>query len=859
MILTAATVALYIGNIILSHYIQEEIWVKRIWNKLFPPKSFKTELRNLINETLNEFEKLYPFNIDGGKFPFYYSQVLDDLLIEHILFDNKQYNPEDISNELQNNPNIIIPSNKEIHDFFQLFISKIKANEELKKLFIAENYQSRIFQVSEKIDSIIGILKKSELTPEIVFQKTQEQIKFQIHKQIASGKYIADTFVEIDELKDHLRYFFAPYVFINRIISEIKKFNFDYLRKMLILRKKNINFDFNIDFISNSSWKISNDEFNKNVLLLMDYLCGKYDELQSIRLNESYSFTRKIQNKIKDLRFIQSKVIIVKGHAGQGKTNFLCDLAENVLLKRNIPSIFLTGHELNANDLYASIAKRLFPGSDYTFKDIFSRIESYCENNKTFFILMIDGLNENSNPQKLSYEIELLINELLKHKHMKVVLTCRTEYFKNNFQNILDSAFKENIIQIDSINSHLDDNHKSCLFESYCSYYDLTINYISADIYKELVTNFLLLRIFSETNKGQKISALTHIYKEDVFHKYYSIKCSEINNRLKAHFPSSIIGEFDIKNLFLAIIEYMIEHNIFENIPIDSLLKTENRNRDIYIRFLDENILLRKDIGEQDSIFGNTEFINFTFDEFRDYLITDYLLNYLYEKSKDKFNLFIEENINNESRIKEGCMYFIFSMERLKDNVELSAFIRKQEWYSEVFPYYIFDIKDEWVTADDKLKLKSNFLIDPDISEHMIISLAYERWNVDNFPNLNILLLFEIFDTLTDYEFKTNVYRIYPKKKYSYYGQFDKDQLEIFIERLEDILNNEDFQNSPNRHHLFQYILYLLPINHNIQYLYYLYWKKYSNKMHFERILSCNSSVLKKSINNFIKTYEIQL
>ena len=859
MILSASSAVLYIGNIILSHYIKEEIWVKRIWKIIFPPESFKVELIKTIDETVREYESKHPYEKDGIKIPFYYSKILDDILVKHILFNNIQYNSDDINTELQTHPNIIVPSNIEIEDFFTLFIYKIEKNKKLKKLYIAENYKSRIYEISVKLDKVIDILKKAELTPEIILNKVQEQVKFQIRKQISSGKYIPDTFVEIDELKDHLRYFIAPYFFIDRIIGEIKKFNFDYLQKKLILRNKNINFNFNIDFISNKSFNVSKDEFDKNVLLLNDYLQGKHDELESNRINASSSFTRKIQSKINDLLFIQSKVIIVKGNAGQGKTNFLCDLAENVLLKRKIPSLFLTGYELDANDLYASISKRLFPGSDYTFSDIFSRVDSYCEINKIFFILMIDGLNENTNPQKLSQNIELFINEILQYKYVKVVLTCRTEYFKNNFKNILVSNFNESLIEIDSINRHLEDNHKRCLYESYCSYYNLKINHISDDIYKELVNNFLLLRIFTEANEGQNIAALTHINKEEVFQKYYSLKSLEINNRFKDNPKTLIIGNFDIKNLFLAIIEYMIENKVFENIPIDSLLKKDNINRDIYIRFLDENILLRKDIEEQNGIFGNKEYVNFTFDEFRDFLITDYLLNDLYENSKDKFYLFVEGNINNKSRIKEGCMSFMFSMERIKGNVELSSFIRKQDWYAEVFPNYIFDIKDEYVTADDKLELKSKFLNDRDISEHITFSLAYQRSNVDDFPNLNIQLLFEIFETLSDDEFKNNVYRIYPQNKYASYYQHDKDELTKLIDRLGEILESEDFSISPSRHNIFQYILYFLPIKHEINYLYISYWEKYNNKLHFEQMLNCRSNVLKESVNNFIRSYEIQL
>lgn len=856
MIITTTGVAKYIGNIILAHYIKEEIWVKRIWHKINPSNSFKLELHQVISETISEYESAHQYKSDGIHFPFYHSQILIDILSRYVLFNDISYSVDVIKGELKANPNIIPPTNKDIDEFFSLFICKTKKSKKLEELYIVENYRTRIYEISDKIDNIIDILLKAELTSEIVINKLTEQVEYQIRKQTTSGKYIPATFVEIDELKDQLRYFVSPFFFMEKIVYEIKRMNFDYLRKKLNKRNQGINFDFNIDFIDNDNFQNKNDEFNKTVFELNNYLNEKHDELGKKRINATSSFTRKIENKIEDLKYIQARVIIVKGNAGQGKTNFLCDLADNVLLKRKIPTLFLTGYEIDGNDIFSSISKRLFPGNNYTFNDILLRINSYCESNNTFFILMIDGLNENNNPKKLSENIELFIKEILPHKHIKIILTCRTEYFKNNFQNISDSDFRDSIIQIESINEHLQDNHKRCLYESYCSYYNLKINQISDEIYEELVSNFLLLRIFAEANKGQNIAHLTHIYKEEIFQKYYSLKSKEINRRLNDNPETSIIGDFDIKNLFITILEYMIENRSYENIPFDSIIVKDTKNRDIYIRFLDENILLRKDVEEQNGIFGQKEFVNFTFDEFRDYLLTDYLINNLFENSKEKFFEFINENINNESRIKEGCISFIFSMERIKGNEELSSFIRQQDWYNEVFPYYIFDIKDEYVNVDDKLKLKEIFLSYKETSEIIIRSLAYDRWNESDFPNLNIQLLFEIFENLSDEEFEENVYFMFPQIKYD---RYKKDRMEKLIERLEEILEKEDFNYTPYRHNIFQYILYFMPINRNIKYLYRSYLEKYNHMEHFEKLRNCKSNELKKHLDKFIQTHEIQL
>ncbi|GHU69039.1 hypothetical protein FACS189413_07220 [Bacteroidia bacterium] len=853
--ITFSAVVLYVGDKILEHYIQNEIWEKRIWHRIFPPKTFRSELYKTINETIDEYELSHTYHKDGTQFPFYHSKILIDILSNHILFNKTQtYSIEDIQAECEKNSNIIYPSQKNLDDFYSLFVSKIESNKALEKLFINENYKSRIYEISGTTNIILEILLKTELTPDIVFNKLKEQTQFQIDKQKKSGKYIPETFIETNELKDHIRYFVAPFLFIDKVYDEIKKMRFNHLKRKLKLRKKNDKFDFNITDFPLEEIKKSHNSFDSFV----NYINEKHNALEEMGYNETWATSRKVKQKVEDLEYIVSKVIILKDNAGQGKTNLLCDVAENVLLKRAIPALFLTGYELDAGDIYSSIVKRLFPNKNYTFNDVISRAETYCKEKNTFFVILFDGLNENPNPQMLSQNLELFITDVLKYKHIRIILSCRTEYYKNNFANLSNASFKESLIQVNYINNHLDECHKKRLYETYLSYFQITINEISKEVYEQLVDNFLLLRIFSEAYKNTIIPSLLHIYKDELFQKYYDTECKAINQRLSNdEFPNNV----DIANFFRLMIKYMIENTCYENIPLDDILSKDAQNKKLYIRFLDENILVRKDLDNQNGVFGNSEFVNFTFDEFRDFLITDYLLRELCPNNQQIFEDFVSKNINNKSKITEGCMSFLFSMERKMNDKNLSIFIRKQNWYQDVFPYYIFDIQDNYVTDEDKQRLKQLFLSDINIIEQITLALAYRRWNKTLFQNLNIELLFEIFNELNNEQFK-NIYSIYPMQGISYtktkYDWKHKD-LEMLIEKLDEYFEQTDFTEQPDRHNLFLYILYFMPISNNVKYLYKRYWDKYKFKEHFEFILNCKSSMIKQHIIDFMNNYEIQL
>lgn len=131
-IITISVIALYVGDKILGNFIEEQVWSKRIWYKIFPPKNFKTELVKEITATIQEYEAQHSYDSSGEKFPFYHSQIFLDHLSSYILFNKSSL--DIIKGDFNKYPLLIQPTQDELNAFYSLFISKVESNTELKQL-----------------------------------------------------------------------------------------------------------------------------------------------------------------------------------------------------------------------------------------------------------------------------------------------------------------------------------------------------------------------------------------------------------------------------------------------------------------------------------------------------------------------------------------------------------------------------------------------------------------------------------------------------------------------------------------------------------------------------------------------------
>ncbi len=166
--LATSTAVSYLVGQIIDFTTQKGI--EKISQKVFPKDSYGKELTGIIYKTIEEFEKKYSVNKEGNKFPFYHSQILLEHYSMYVLFDEKKHSNETLKNELKTNSNIIEPNNEQLECFYELFKTNANSNEYLKKLFVEENYKTRIFDISKnlqiidkKIDSVLDSLKKLEI------------------------------------------------------------------------------------------------------------------------------------------------------------------------------------------------------------------------------------------------------------------------------------------------------------------------------------------------------------------------------------------------------------------------------------------------------------------------------------------------------------------------------------------------------------------------------------------------------------------------------------------------------------------------------------------------------------------------
>jgi hypothetical protein len=871
-------VIVYVADKIAAQIIKDEVWTKKIKHWFWPPKKYNTELYKVIAKTIEEYESNHPYKGPWDKFPFYQSQILFEELSKYILFES--FSSNGVSEKLAENPNIEIPTEEELRDFYILFTKKIQANKTLEKLFIEETYQKQIFtivSVVNKMQHTLNDVKSNtsatkqmvttlyeshqakQIDAEIVIGALQRQVTRQLQKQVNSGKYLKDTFIETGGHKDHLRFVCDGLFYVQLFMEELAVLDFGLLNKHLSAKGLSP-FEFVLSSFETRYPNLIHENAQEFFEELVDYLEKKKEEIEQsgISSNDRSTFTWKLTDAIAVTKQFLSKVVLITENAGQGKTNFLCDFVDNFLQKRYIPTVFLTGTDIRPDDIRGSLLAKVFPDrNDLSFDTMLQEVKKVCKTQRTYFVIVIDGMNENTNSKLFSRTLESFIEESLEHDFIRIALSCRTEYYENNFKNLEAASFKDQLSTLEALlNRHQERNGENKkLFDTYFTYFNVSYKWIAEKVRQQLSTNFLLLRIFCETYRNRKFDAIYNIYKEELFDNYFALKRHEINKRFLENDDFSVTGNFDIKNFINSVIEWMIQNKVYVNVPLDTLLGNQE-HRDVYVRFIDENILIRKDIQlTPTGLFTDTEVVNFTFDEFRDFLISRYLVDTIYLHSHDEFTAFLNDQLVGKSPILEGCSTFLFFIARKMGDLKLQEIVGQQWWYPSVFSDCIFDVKDEDITPADKDYLKSYFL-HGDAANAGMISDLISRFDTESFKNLNLDFLFDLLLGLDQPTYEKVFSDFFSTNQWSHNGIKQRN----LLEQLEEILNKNLFEKHPKFHKAFELLLYMFDLDENwqIQDLYERYHFLYPqvSRSQITRALQTKNNSLLTELNQFAHIYE---
>lgn len=517
----------------------------------------------------------------------------------------------------------------------------------------------------------------------------------------------------------------------------------------------------------------------------------------------------KCRRRLEDLSFLTSQICLLTGNAGQGKTNFICDFVQNVLLKRHIPFIYVNGYEIDSADIERTLVKAICPTLDISFEKLMEQLTLYSSSKRKPVIFVIDGLNENPHPDDFCRMLVAFLKRLLAYDFCKVIMTCRSEYLEENFQELTETFEKKMMVEKD-IYHHLNEEDIDTLLERYFRYFNITAD-LGEAVKSTLTNNLLLLRIFCEANKNRKLGRVNHINRDELFTVYYDTMLTRVAD------APDWEGRRDfrrrkIKGFFTIILKRMIETDKFFNVSLDDLMEGMNQeDESMLLRFLDENILLRKDLAKDKEKTENEEVVNFTYDAFRDYMLAHYILNTLRDNFEQQKTL-IKKFTDDGHQLKEGIIPYLFVHAKNTASEALWNFLKGCPWYVSGFESYVWETDESKVSDEDiglllQLLNKNPYTIARNL-------LYWGRWNTKEHPKLNIKILLEYVSKLEDGALEKWVEKICcsTNKKY-YWGHEGQTERERFIEMVRSLLGNSQFFEYKDSELVFEFYAYVASVS----------------------------------------------
>jgi NACHT domain. len=463
---------------------------------------------------------------------------------------------------------------------------------------------------------ILGIITTFILIATLISvrRKTNKYTKEQINRLIKNGKYIPGIFVELNESKEILRYLVYSKYWKNRLING---FNSVYDNSYGDILKKactdkcacfHLNKIATLDKIEkqvNSALILHNGFKERNELLSPDYKESQYlFEIVYYAYTESFGVLQKYT------KAANGRYLILTGSAGNGKTNLLCSISE-LLIQIKEAVVFLNSRDIEGNILDFLFNELRLPNIYKKYKVVYLKlVNSLLTIQRKHLFIIIDAINENDN-DGFSNRIVEFCNKIFKYSRIKVIVSCRNEYYQERFRESLVEKIDESAFEIDLKEQRYTTAAIDRIIKAYSKHFNY-IGTISTAVQNVLCKQLLLLRIFFEVYKDSNLDVLS-VRKHEIFAQYIeTVKKSS--------------GK-DIENLLDTLVDSMLDSNNFDGISMSELLRS-GVNSDFIKETIDSNVLINKRLVSHEGTIAccKTEVVYFVFDEMRDYYLARRIL-----------------------------------------------------------------------------------------------------------------------------------------------------------------------------------------------------------------------------------------
>lgn len=524
----------------------------------------------------------------------------------------------------------------------------------------------------------------------VFFKRINQKAQNQINYFKDNGKYIDGLFVELSNTVEFLRYFIYEKKWKNKIINIFNNIYDNYYGQIIRKSAKGKKFSVSLSKINSLKFILETIETQKEIYSdyerTTDFFDEDNDEQLILITSARYSYKNQLEELHEYCSAITSRFVILKGTAGNGKTNFLCNMVQTVI-NNKLPCIFLNSRDIKINlneyfDDYLSVPEFL---KKYK-KNILWIINMQLKLQRQNLYIVIDAINENDS-KDFQDSIADFINNIEKYSNFKILVSCRSEYFENRYEKLFRNKIKMNPYIFDIKEKN---NYSPRAIEKTYNKYREYFNFrgtVSANVLDGLFNSLLLMRLFFEVYKNTN-DKITSLNKFNIYQKYIE--------EIKTNNPT-------IENLLTTIVKLMIKNKEFDEIRLQELGFSEQQQKTIR-KIADENLLMSRTIKrDENTIIERTEEVfYFVFDEMRDYCLCRELILNCVQNEKENFASlfeFINELYYNKLSPIEGILkysYYYFRDNTILENnaayilknytsSELSRFIIDYHWKQDRF------------------------------------------------------------------------------------------------------------------------------------------------------------------------------
>lgn len=667
----------------------------------------------------------------------------------------------------------------------------------------------------------------------------RQQVEAQLTEEQRIARYIPDVFVETQDTKYQARCFAHPALFVQRIADWFDRQPLAGLNRLAAMS--------GVPPVGTPSTKVlaaaatpesaaTAAQTLKGDLERVDAQLATYSRINRAEgavvprdATRAYVFeeTRyyiemiagemqyRLRDRLTELRCVTAWVFLLTGPAGQGKTNFLCDFTERFLLRHGVPCAYITARQLSRildPDLTEVVRRLVFPPAVTNLEEGLTTLEAACAERRQPFVLVIDGLNEHPDVRAFVGQLEHLLETLARHPHVRVLMTCRSEFLEQRFGALLSGPIAPVLHLSRAHGQRFDDDQYRELVARYFRFFKVRPSRVSPRVIEFLRRDILLLRFFCEAYGARgrdgtyQQTFVAGVYRDEIFRRYVEDKLGRAQNAVASDRLAArpLVRQAEIRRVLSLVAAHMLETGRYTDVPrnvIPAALDAE------LTALLDEELVLRHDLGPAPSLLAEpVEVLNFTFDEMRDFLLAQHLLG-LHAQNRGEFARLLALQQPTTAQSVEGLQRFLFYASRVPTNREFFESYRAHPWYTAVYDTEVFSIPPTQLDAEDRRIVEEALATGGTRAQHFARQLAL-CWQTSVFPILNLDVLLDVSRRADSSFFTEVIVSTFGRK---FYGQdslgdafchfVEKEVLPTFAPDVDDLYDP-----------IFRLLLILLPV-----------------------------------------------